>query len=53
MSRSPSLSAVAEAHTLDLVDPSSGDLPGACNPHSWFSGPFKCCYDGSAANANW
>jgi hypothetical protein len=43
---------VADSHTFDLKNYRQTDPFSACNAHSWFDGPFQCCFnDTSAANA--
>lgn len=42
---SSSLQLVADTHTMDLAANYMTKASSKCIPHSWYSGPFACCYD--------
>lgn len=39
---------VAEHHTADLINAPSQSPFTKCNAHSWFGGPFSCCYNNTS-----
>ena len=51
---SKSLQLVAATHVSSLVsDYRQIYMQGACTAHSWFSGPYACCFNNTYQSSSW